>query len=379
MSLADAAAKVDEVTSALRGGIASVLRNVDVIFGRASFVDAHTLKVSLCGEDAGGCGQTLVQADKIIIATGSSAALLSVPGAGLALSSDQLLKMKEVPSSMAVIGGGVIGLEFAGIFNALGCEVTVLEFCPSVLPRFDADMAKRLRQHLTRSGIKIVTGAAVTSLQRVGDAAVDIAYTLKDQEVHLQTEVAAMAVGRRPATDGLCLENAGVEYDRRGIKVDDRMRTTAPDVYAVGDVTGGIMLAHAASFQGLRALNDICVVEDTIDFSCIPAVVFTKPEFATVGLTEQQCREGGIEYTVHKSFYGANGKAAASDATDGICKVLAAADGRIIGCHILGQGASDIIGEASTLIALKASLQQARWIIHPHPTLCEVLQDAISA
>lgn len=379
MGLDNAAEKMDEVTLALRSGIASLLRGVEVICGRASFVDAHTLKVTLCEEDAQDHTQTLVCFDKIIIATGSTAASLPVPGADIALSSDQLLKMKEVPSRMAIIGGGVIGLEFAGIFNALGCEVTVLEFCQGILPRFDTDMAKRLRQYLVRSGIKIIAGAAVTSLQRIDDATVDITYMLKDQELHLQTDVAVMAVGRRPLTDDLCLENAGVEYGRKGIPVDDRMRTNVPDIYAAGDVTGGIMLAHAASFQGLRALNDICGEEDSIDFSCIPAVVFTKPEFATVGLTEQQCRESGIGYTVHKSFYGANGKAVASDAADGICKVLADADGRIIGCHILGQGASDIIGEAATLVALKVTLQQARWIIHPHPTLCEVLLDAVRA
>lgn len=372
MSLQEAVSHKSEVVSQLQAGITMLLKKVNVVFGKARFVDAHTVAVD--GED----GQTQeFAADKVIIATGSVGAVLPVPGAELAIGSKEILDLVEVPASLAIIGGGVIGLEFAGIFRSLGTEVTVLEYCPGILPRFDVDAAKRLKQSLVRSGINIVTSAQVTDIVKEGDG-LSVQYNLKDEQKSVKAQKVLMAVGRRANVDSLNLADIGIDFDRRGIKVDQQMRTNVPDVYAVGDVTGGIMLAHVATYQGLRALNDICGIQDSINFSAVPAVVFTNPELATVGLTEEDCEARGIAFKALKSFYRANGKAVASGQGDGYCKVLVGeSDGKILGCHMLGAHASDIIQEAAALISLGATLEQARWIIHPHPTLCEVLQSAL--
>lgn len=372
MSLQEAVSHKSEVVSQLQAGITMLLKKVKVVFGKARFVDAHTVAVD--GED--GQAQEFA-ADKVIIATGSVGAVLPVPGAELAVGSKEILDLVEVPASLAIIGGGVIGLEFAGIFRSLGTEVTVLEYCPGILPRFDVDAAKRLKQSLVRSGINIVTSAQVTGIVKEGDG-LSVQYNLKDEQKSVKAQKVLMAVGRRANVDSLNLADIGIDFDRRGIKGDQQMRTNVPDIYAVGDVTGGIMLAHVATYQGLRALNDICGIQDSINFSAVPAVVFTNPELATVGLTEEDCEARGIAFKALKSFYRANGKAVASGQSDGYCKVLVGeSDGKILGCHMLGAHASDIIQEAAALISLGATLEQARWIIHPHPTLCEVLQSAL--
>ena len=364
--LAQAQAKKRDVVESLQGGIAQLLRSVNVVRGRARFVDPHTVEV----------GGVRYEADKTIVATGSVGAVLPIPGAELCIGSSRALELEDAPARLVIIGGGVIGLEFAGIFRSLGSQVTVLEYCNGILPRFDIDLAKRLKQQLVRQGISIVTGAAVTSAEKTGEC-LRVNYELKGEACSVECDCALMAVGRRPALDSLNFADVGVEFDRRGVKVDDRMRTTAPDIYAVGDVTGGLMLAHVATYQGLRALNDITGVRDSIDFGVVPSVVFTSPEVATVGLTEENCKDAGIAYRAVKSNYRSNGKALASDCADGYCKLLVGEDDRILGCHIMGEGADALIHEATVLITSGVTLDKARWIIHAHPTLSEVLQTAI--
>ena len=355
------------VVSKLQSGIEGLLRNVEVIYGKASFVDVHTVRV----------GDMVVSADKIIIATGSVSAFLPVPGSGLAMDSSQFLNSDQVPRKLVIIGGGVIGLEFACIYNRLGSEVTVIEYCPNILPRFDSDMSKRLKQQLSRSGISFILGASVCGISKSPEGNLEVGYLLKEKENTISADKVLMAVGRRPNVESLNLSDIELQFDRKGIKVDSAMRTNVPDIYAVGDVTGGYMLAHVASAQGLRALNDITGVKDSIDFGCVPAVVFTNPELATVGVSEEDCKAKGISFSVHKSFYRANGKAVSSGESEGLCKVLCDEDGKIIGCHILGASASTLVAEAAVLIALGADLEKARWIIHAHPTLSEVLISAL--
>lgn len=358
------------VLSQLQGGIASMLKKVQVVQGRARFVDAHTVEVN---------GERL-SADKFIIATGSVGAVLPIPGAELCVGSREMLELTSVPRRLCVIGGGVIGLEFAGIFRSFGSEVSVLEFCPGILPRFDEDLAKRLKLSLKKRGIAIETSAQVKAVER-GDNGLTVRYMLKEQECSVEADTVLMAVGRRANFAELGLEAAGVECSKRGIVVDGRMRTDVPGIYAVGDVTGGIMLAHYASFQGKRALNDICgVAEDGIRFDICPAAVFTVPEVATVGLTEEECKAKGIDYKAHKSMYGGNGKAVSMDAAEGFAKVLTEGpEGRILGVHIMGAHASDLIHEAAVLMNMDATLTQARSVIHAHPSLSEVLQAAYNA
>lgn len=362
-------ARKNEAVERLQGGIATLLRNrlITVVEGHASFRNSNTVAV----------GDAEYSADAVIIATGSLPAYLPIPGAELAVSSTRMLELDHVPGKLCVIGGGVIGLEFASVYAALGSEVTVLEYAPSILPRFDSDIAKRLKASLSRSGISIETSAMVSGISGC-EGGYEVSYTRKDSLCSVSADLVLMAVGRRPNLESLELEAAGVEYDRRGIKVDSGMRTSVPGIYAVGDVKGGMMLAHTATFEGIRALNSICGVDDEIDFGVVPAAVFTNPELASVGLGEEDCKAKGVEFRALKSFYRANGKAVASGESDGYCKIIAeASTGRILGAHILGAHASDLIHEAAVLVSLGVTAQRARCIIHAHPTLSEVILAAL--
>ena len=351
------------VIEQLQGGIAQLMRNKLI-----TLVQGHA---KLCGGRSVEVDGNVYDGDAVIIATGSVSASLPIPGADQAIDSSAMLELSEVPERFCVIGGGVIGLEFASIYRKFGSEVTVLEFCPNVLPRFDVDLAKRLKAALAKRGITIETGARVTAIDGG-----KVLWSKNDKEFETEADCILMAVGRRPNLGSLNLDEAGIEYTPRGIVVNENMQTSVPGVYAVGDITGGMMLAHVASAQGRRALNHICGTPDGIDFSVVPAAVFTVPEAACVGKTEEECE--GMEITVGKANYRANGKAVATGEADGICKVIAdKASGRILGVHILGAHAADIIHEAAVLIALGATVAQARDIIHAHPTVSEVLLAAI--
>lgn len=361
-SFAAVAERKQTVIEQLRGGIDIMLKNVQVIRGKAQFKDSKTVVCN--GQEYSG--------DKIIIATGSVSASLPIPCAESCLTSKEILELTEVPKSLCVIGGGVIGLEFASIFRSFGSEVTVLEFCPNILPRFDVDLAKRLKQSLSKCGINIEVQAQVTAI----DGGM-VTYIKKDKEYTVQADKILMAVGRRPNTGGLNLEAAGIDYTRKGITVNDRFETSVPGIFAVGDVTGGIMLAHAATYQGLHALNAICGQQDSIRFDLIPAAVFTMPEVATVGLTEEQCKEQELQVRCVKSFYRANGKAVSMDEPEGYCKLIVAESGAILGAHIMGTHASDLIHEITAVMNMNGTVVQMQNIIHAHPTLSEIVQSAL--
>ncbi len=354
-----------EVITQLQGGIAQLMRNklITIVQGRARLRDSRSVEVD----------GTVYEGDAVIIATGSVSASLPIPGADQAIDSAAMLELAEVPQRLCVIGGGVIGLEFASIYRKFGSEVTVLEFCPNVLQRFDVDLAKRLKASLAKRGIVIETSARVTAIE--GNK---VLWTKNDKPFETEADCILMAVGRRPNLASLNLDDLGIQYSPRGIVVDGNMQTNVPGVYAIGDITGGMMLAHVASAQGRRALNHILGEKDVIDFSVVPAAVFTVPEAACVGKTEEECE--GMEISVGKANYRANGKAVASGEADGWCKVISdKASGRILGVHILGAHASDIIHEAAVLVALGVTAKNARYIIHAHPTLSEVLLAAIAA
>lgn len=376
------------VVEQLRGGVEGLLGHklITLVHGKASFKDSHTVTVIPC--DAEGAVAEY-SADYIIIATGSVSASLPIPGADLPgiLTSKEILDIEEVPQRLCVIGGGVIGLEFASIFRSFGCEVTVLEYCKDILPRFDTDLAKRLKQSLGKRGIDIQTQAQVTSISET-DGSYAVSFIRKGKEETVVADKVLMAVGRRANLDSMNYSEIGLECTRRGIAVNDKMQTNLPHIYAIGDINGLMMLAHAATFQGIVALDHIMGVENQIDLSVMPAAVFTSPEAASVGLTEDECKEKAIPVKCLKSFFRANGKAVTMGETDGFCKVVVAAEpkegsespyvpGRILGCHLYGPHASDIIQEACALITRKASLEEFQSIIHTHPTLTEVLQSAV--
>ena len=380
------------VVAQLRSGVEGLLshKNITLVRGKASFKDAHTVAVVPAElSDEGAEAEQEFSADCIIIATGSVSASLPIPGADLPgiLTSREILDIEEVPKRLCVIGGGVIGLEFASVFRSFGSEVTVLEYCKDILPRFDTDLAKRLKQSLGKRGIEINTQAQVTSVSETAGEYV-VSYTRKGKEESVIADKVLMAVGRRANVGSLNLADAGVEFTPRGVAVNEVMQTNVPHIYAIGDINGKMMLAHAATFQGIVALDHIMGLENEIDLSVMPAAVFTSPEAASVGLTEDECKEAGIPVKCLKSFFRANGKAVTMGETDGFCKLVVAAEpkegqdapyepGRILGCHMYGPHSSDIIQEACALISRKATLAQFCSIIHTHPTLAEVLQSAV--
>lgn len=364
------AARKNAVVEQLRGGVLDLIAKskIRLVKGRARF--AGGLSVEVGGER--------YEADDIIIATGSVPSMLPIPGAGLpgVLTSKEMLDTREVPKRLCVVGGGVIGLEFASVFKAFGSEVTVVEYAKEVLPHFDTDLAKRLRQSLGKRGINIETQTAVTSVSEE-DGALRVSYVKKGRETVVDADKVLMAVGRRANVDSLNLADIGVEFTKNGIAVDENMRTNIPHIYAIGDINGRMMLAHAATFQGIRALNAIAGLEDGLNLDVMPAAVFTMPEAASVGMTEDNCKEQGIGYTCRKAFFRANGKAVCMGETDGFCKLVVAADGKLLGCHVYGAHASDLIQEACALITAGASADALSNTIHAHPTLGEVLQTAV--
>ena len=389
------AARKNAVVEQLRGGVEGLLGHklITLVRGNAAFKDAHTVTVE--GQDYVG--------DYIIIATGSVSASLPIPGADLPgiLTSREILDLEEVPQRLCVIGGGVIGLEFASVFRSFGSEVTVLEYFKEILPRFDSDLSKRLKQSLGKRGIEINTQAQVTAIEavpavisteggdRVEKSVYKVSFIRKGKEEVVEADKVLMAVGRKANVSSLNLADIGLEFTPRGIVVDEKtMQTNIPHIYAVGDINGKMMLAHAATFQGIVALDHIMGIENGIDLSVMPSAVFTSPEAASVGMTEEDCKEAGIPIKALKSFFRANGKAVTMGETDGFCKVIVAAEpkegaespyepGRILGCHLYGPHASDIIQEACALISRKSTLKEFEDIIHTHPTLTEVLQSAV--
>ncbi len=356
------------VVSQLRNGVAYLLKNpnITIVEGKASFKNAQTVVVN--GEE--------YAAKDIIIATGSKPAMQPISGieSEIVLTSTDVLNMNELPESICVIGGGVIGLEMASYLHRFGVEVTVLEYAPQVLPNFDAEISKRLKILLTKQGIKIETDAQVTAIDDEGF----VTYLKKGQEYNVECDKVLMAVGRTPNTAELSLEAAGVSYNKKGIEVDDNLQTTIPHIYAIGDVNGRMMLAHVATFQGYRALNSIQGKTDKIKFNLVPAAVFIVPEVASVGLTEALCDEEELDYKVVKVPFGAVGKAITMGEPDGFCKLIIDNETRtVLGCHILGVHASDLVQEVVTMMNLGVTIDDAKDIIHAHPTLNEIIQIAI--
>lgn len=359
------------VVEQLRSGIDTLMKQakVNVVSKFASFKDAKTIIAD--GEE--------YTADNIIIATGSTSKSLPIPGHDLdcVMDSTDLLNIDHIPAKLTIIGGGVIGMEFAAIFNSLGSEVTVIEFMKQILPPFDSDIAKRLKQALSKKGIKIITSAAAKQIEQNADGEIVVTYETKGKEEQVVSTDLLMAVGRAPRTKGLNLEAAGVEYTPRGIQVDDNMCTNVEHIYAIGDVNARMMLAHVATYHGTRALNHIQSRQDNIRFDVVPSAVFTVPECGMVGLTSEQCKEREIKTRVGQSFFRANGKALALGEPEGLCKLIFAEEGeRLIGAHIMGVQAADLAQQCADLISRNTTLSEMRDIIFGHPTVSEVILSA---
>ena len=362
-ALPTAVQRKDEVVQRLTAGIDAMLKSAGVerYAGHAMLTADHTVSV----------GDDTLTAPHIIIATGSEARRLPIPGADLpqVITSTEMLNLQEVPRRLCIIGGGVIGMEFAGIFATLGSTVTVVEYCKEILPPFDKDMAKRLRMILKKKGIDFRLESAVERIE-AGDGATAVHFSTKGKAAAVEADLVLMAVGRAPRVAGLGLEQTAIEHSARGIVTDENMQTTVPGVYAIGDVNNRCQLAHAATFQGRRALHHILGREDGIDFALVPSVVYTQPNLAQVGLREEDFADG--KPTAVKAFYRANGRALTMGAEEGMVKLLFDADDRLRGAHILGEGAAEMIHEAAVLIAEGATRSRLHDIIHAHPTLSEM-------
>ena len=354
----------EAVVKQLREGVEGLMgsNGITAIKGEASLKDAHTVVVN--GEEYEG--------KNIIIATGSAPRGLPIEGADLAMTSDDILAMQELPKSLCIVGGGVIGMEFAAVFSSFGVDVTVIEYCKEILPPFDKDVAKRLKTVLSKRGINIITSAAVNGISQ-GEDGYTVTFDLKGKPQSVTCEKVLMSVGRKPVLpEGF--DTVGITVGRRGIEVDDNMMTNVEGVYAIGDVNGRMMLAHAASAQGQRALHAIMGEKDNIKLDIVPSAVFTVPELAMVGLTEEQCKEKEMDITVKKAFFRSNGKAVSMNETDGLLKMIVDNGTRqIVGCHICGAHAADLIQEVVTAMNAGATVDLLASSIHGHPTLSEVV------
>lgn len=348
-TFAEARERMTQVVSQLRQGVDGILShpNITLVREKGVFIDAHTVND--------------FTAPNIIIATGSETKWLLIEGVktdSRVVDSTGLLNLNTQPKRLVIIGAGVIGMEFASVFNRFGSEVTVIEYLKECLPALDSDIAKRLRKTLEKRGI---TFNMKTAVQNLAD---------------IDADVILMATGRKPRVQA-DFSKAGIEFDeRKGVAVDDNFKTTVNGIYAIGDVNGRQMLAHAAEMQALHAVNQILGKEDGIRFDIMPAAIFTEPEAACVGPTEDQLKEQGVAYTCRKSFWRANGKALAMGETEGLLKLFVADDGLILGCHAYGAHAADIIQEVSVLMCKHTTVTELADMVHIHPTLSEILKNA---
>lgn len=361
----------NEVVDSLQKGVGMMLEQakVTVVNGVTSFKDSKTVI----------CNSEEYEGENIIIATGSESKSLPIPGHDLAcvMDSTSILDIEYIPDRLTIIGGGVIGMEFASIFSQLGSKVTVIEYMKQILPSFDADIAKRLKQTLAKKGVTIITGAAAKEIRQNEFYEIEVVYEIKGKESTVVSSDLLMAVGRAPRLKELNLEAAGVKYSSKGIEVNDFMQTNVPGIYAIGDVNGKMMLAHVASAQGERALNVINSESDHLRFDLVPSAVFTNPECGMVGKTEEQCKEEGLDIMIGTSFFRANGKAMAMGETDGVCKLIFKAEnGELIGAHIMGVEAADLAQQCADLMNRATTLNEMQDIIFGHPTISEVLISA---
>ena len=322
----------------------------------------------------------------VILATGSETKWLPIEGIRTnprVVDSTGLLNLDTLPKRLCIIGAGVIGMEFASVFHRFGSEVTVIEYLKECLPALDSDIAKRLRKQMEREGITFNMQCAV---KQITDGEVFFE-TKKGQMESVEADVILMATGRKPRTEGLNLDAAGITLASNGaIPVDDNFQVTSltshlspltSNIYAIGDVNGRQMLAHAAEMQAVRAVNHILGKTDGIDFNIMPAAIFTNPEAACVGPTEDQLKMQGIPYVCKKSFWRANGKALAMGESEGMLKLFASPDGLILGCHAYGAHSADIVQEVSVLMCKHTTISELADMVHIHPTLSEILKNAV--
>ena len=373
-------ARKDEVVTQNVDGIQFLMKKnkVDVHHGLGSFVDAHTVKVTKSDGTA-----MDIQGKNIIIATGSKPA--SLPFISIdkkrVITSTEALKMKEIPKHLIVIGGGVIGMELGSVYGRLGAKVSVIEYMDSIIPTMDKSLGKELQKSLKKIGFEFFLKHKVTGVENLGKEVVVKAENAKGETVEIKGDYVLVSIGRKAYTDGLNAAAAGVKITERGqIEVNDHLQTAVSHIYAIGDVVKGAMLAHKAEEEGVFVAETIAGQKPHINYLLIPGVVYTWPEVAAVGYTEEQLKEQGKAYKVGKFPFLASGRARASMDTDGMVKVLADANtDEILGVHMIGPRTADMIAEAVVAMEFRASAEDIARMSHAHPTYTEVFKEACLA
>lgn len=372
-------ARTEKVVKTLRGGVGMLFKKnkINHVEGFARFVDAHTIEVEKDGKT-----QTL-RAKNFILAMGSSVIYLNIPGLeggredGV-WTSDDAVTAPFAPKRMLILGGGAVGVEFSYVFNALGSEVHVVEMMPNLIPVMDEDLGKELGKVLGRQGVKVHTGSTLDKVEKVkGGWKCFVTGGGKTQEI--EVDVVLLGVGRKANTDNMNLEKIGLKLHRRGVEVvDDTLQTHVPNIYAIGDVTGRIQLAHVASHEGtIVAANIVRGEAKKVDYKAVPNCVYTSPEVASVGLTQGEAESKGFDVAVGMYHFRGLGKAIAAGTQDGFVKVVCDKKyGEVLGVHMLGAHVTDMIGEGVVAIKLEATLESMIDTIHAHPTMAEAILEA---
>lgn len=365
----------DETSLALRQGIEQLFKANGITLVKGTGTLTADRKVEVQMEEEKVC----LEAENVILASGSKPLILPIEGMDLpgVLTSDELFRLEEVPESLLVIGGGVISVEFATVFSSLGCKVTIVEALPKILPNLDKEISQNLKMILKRRGIDIHTGASVQRIEKDGEA-LKCTFLEKEKPVEVTSQYVLSAVGRVSNTDGLFAEGVSVDMERGKILVDEHFETSQKGVYAVGDVIKGIQLAHVASAQGTYVAEEIAGKIPSIDLSIVPSCVYTDPEIASVGMTEEEAKEQGIETAVGKFMMTANGKALITKEERSFVKIIAdASEKKILGAQMMCARATDMIGEFGTAIANQLTAEQMLKAMRAHPTYNEAVAEAL--
>lgn len=373
-------ARTAKVVQTLRGGVGMLFKKnkINHVEGFAKFKDAHTIEVEKDGE------VKTLRAKNFILAMGSSVIYLNVPGLAGGRedgvwTSDDAVTAPFAPKSMLILGGGAVGVEFSYVFNALGSKVTLVEMMPSLIPLSDEDLGKELGKILKKQGVDVRTAATLEKVEKVEGGWKAFVKSADGKVDEVVVDVVLLGVGRKANTEGMNLDKIGVKLHRRGVEVvDDTLVTHVPSIYAIGDVTGRIQLAHVASHEGIVVAHNIVEgKQNKADYKAVPNCVYTNPEVASVGLTEGQAKEQGYEVAVGRYDFRGLGKAIASGHTDGFVKVVIDKKyGEVLGVHMLGAHVTDMIGEGVTALKLEATLEAMIETIHAHPTMAEAVLEA---
>ncbi len=366
----------DRTVDRMVKGVETLLRSyrIPVFQGEASFLDPVTLKIATAE------GEQRIRAYRFLIATGSEPAIPPISGANLpgVVDSDEITRLESIPQSLVIVGAGVIGMELATLYSSLGSRVTVLELLPRILPPADGAIASRFLALVKKRRVEVFTSVKVEAIEQESSRLKVIC--AGEKPLHFLADKVILAVGRRPYTRGLNLERIGVEVERGFVKVDGSLRTSIPHIYAAGDCVGGALMAHKASYEGEIAVENALGHSRTPDYRAIPYCIYTSPEIAGVGLTEEAAKEEGADYEVATFPFTANARAWAMDSAEGLVRLIyEKGSGKLLGAHIMGPWAGELIGELTLAVRLGLKVQEVALTVHPHPSLSEAVMEAAKA